>query len=208
MERPNRRVSGNWVMRRRYMRQGTFDPLVIVRAMADLTEDDRPFFDLVRRYVEMYPSEYAQALVDDVNDAVVTAWKLTKVIVELRPSNSEIEPAWQGGWDSTALFGHADRYSACACRAQGLDTRAMGRTLRWPSIVTGSLSSRRRSRRRLGGPRGSDWTLNSCSRGATAKPAGFHSIGGEHHVDAQGTASLAAQFGFLNCRSKRVAPRN
>jgi hypothetical protein len=90
MERPNRRVSGNWVMRRRYMRQGTFDSLVIVRAMADLTEDDRPFFDLVRRYVEMYPSEHAQALVDDVNDAVVTAWKLTEVIVALRPSNSEM----------------------------------------------------------------------------------------------------------------------
>jgi hypothetical protein len=83
-------VGGGYPMRRRYMRQGTFDSLVIVRAMADLTEDDRPFFDLVRRYVEMYPSEHAQALVDDANDAVVTAWKLTKVIVELRPSNSEM----------------------------------------------------------------------------------------------------------------------
>jgi hypothetical protein len=71
------------------MRQGTFNSLVIVRAMADLTGDDSPFYDLIRRYVEMYPSEHAQALVDDVNDAVVTAWQLTKLIVKLRPSNSE-----------------------------------------------------------------------------------------------------------------------
>jgi hypothetical protein len=37
----------------------------------------------------MYPSEHAQALVDDVNHAVVTAWKLTKLIAQLRPLQSE-----------------------------------------------------------------------------------------------------------------------
>jgi hypothetical protein len=57
--------------------------------MADLTENDRLFYDLVRRYVVMYPSEQAQALVDDVNDAVVTAWKLTRLIVQLRLLQSE-----------------------------------------------------------------------------------------------------------------------
>jgi hypothetical protein len=57
--------------------------------MADLTENDRLFYDLVRRYVVMYPSEQARALVDDVNDAVVTAWKLTRLIVQLRLLQSE-----------------------------------------------------------------------------------------------------------------------
>jgi hypothetical protein len=71
---------------KRYMQQDVFDSLVIVRAMVDLTGDDRIFYDLIKRYVAMYPNEHAQMLAEDVDDAVVTAWEITKLIVQLRPS--------------------------------------------------------------------------------------------------------------------------
>jgi hypothetical protein len=74
------------------MQQHMFDSLVIVRAMVDLTGDDRIFYDLVRRYVGMYPNEHAQALVDDVNVAAVTAWEFTKLIVRLRPAPTDQDP--------------------------------------------------------------------------------------------------------------------
>ena len=70
----------------RYMRQGTFDSFVILRAMIDLTGDDQIFRELIKQYVVMYPSEHAQALLEDVNDATVSAWKITQMIVQLRES--------------------------------------------------------------------------------------------------------------------------
>jgi hypothetical protein len=71
------------------MPQDVFDALVIHRAMADLAEDDQPFYDQIRQHVSMYPSERDHVLVGDLNDAVVTAWKLTKLIVQVRPVSGE-----------------------------------------------------------------------------------------------------------------------
>ena len=73
----------------RYMPQHVFDSLVIVRAMVDLTRDERIFHDAIRQYVAMYPGEHAQALSDDVSAAAVTAWELTRLIVQLRPSEND-----------------------------------------------------------------------------------------------------------------------
>jgi hypothetical protein len=71
------------------MPQDVFDALVIHRALADLAEDDQPFYDQIRQGVAMYPSEHAQVLVNDLNDAAMTAWKLTDLIVQVRPLNTE-----------------------------------------------------------------------------------------------------------------------
>jgi hypothetical protein len=73
----------------RHMPQDVFDSLVIVRAMADLTGDERIVHDTIRQYVEMYPGEHAQALEADVNQAAVTAWDATRLILKLRPTEAE-----------------------------------------------------------------------------------------------------------------------
>jgi hypothetical protein len=65
------------------MRQDTFDSLVTVRAMVDVTGDERIFNDVIRRYRMMYPDENAHDLIIDVNVAAVTAWKITKLIVQM-----------------------------------------------------------------------------------------------------------------------------
>jgi hypothetical protein len=75
------------------MPQNVFDSLVIVRAMSNLAKDDNIVREAIKEYVSIYPDENAQELEKDINEAVITAWDATNLMLKLRPPKSnEADP--------------------------------------------------------------------------------------------------------------------
>jgi hypothetical protein len=59
--------------------------------MASLTGDDRIIQYTIDQYIEMYPSEQAQALIADVDKAVVTVWEAARLILRSRASDADTD---------------------------------------------------------------------------------------------------------------------